>query len=273
MKLKYLWPEIYTQYFKKELLDSEVNEAKATCHQCVKAKPRYKKTDYYLENLKCCTFQPYIPNYAIGAILSEKSERYLVAQNEIRKKIKNREYMLPVGLVAPIRYQIEYVENKKKIFGRDKDFLCSFYDQEKNQCGAWEYRGAVCTSFYCVSSYGAEGKSFWNKVSRFQTYVEIALMEEAMVHLGYSPRQLSDNLKYIRYDLKNEKPTQFERKSWVLQKEKFTALWGDYRNHGEEFYKNCYKHIKSLDSGQFRGAVGELGLKLENELYESVKKL
>ena len=273
LKLKYLWPDFYAQFFKKELLESEVNETKATCHQCVKAWPQYKKSDYYLDNLKCCTFQPYIPNYAIGAILSDPSDRYKAAQEEIRKKIKNREYMLPVGLVAPIRYQIEYVKNKKKIFGRDENFLCAFYDQEKNQCGAWQYRGAVCTSFYCVSSYGKAGKGLWDKVSRFQTYVEIALMEEAMVHLGYSPRQLSDNLKYIRYDMKNEKPTQLEKKSWVLPEKTFANLWGDYRNQGEDFYKNCYKHVKALDVREFREAIGNLGQNLENELYECVKKL
>lgn len=273
MRLKYLWPPLYQNLFPRELLNFEVSETRATCDSCAKAPPKYKKPDYYESHLKCCTFQPYIPNYALGAILSEPSARYDKAKESLRKKIARREYCLPVGMVAPARYQIEFLENKKSIFGRDEDYLCSFYDRQKNQCGIWHYRGAVCTSFYCFSSYGSEGIKFWREMSDFQTYIEMALMEDAMVHLGYSPRQLSENLKHISRNPEEDPATASELKSWVMGKGIYQKLWSDHFEDIEGFYKKCYNHVLSFDRKMALEALGELGHELEKKLLVSLKRL
>lgn len=268
-----MWPPLYQKLFPDDLLNFEIFETKATCDHCAKAAPQYKKADAYQNNLKCCTFQPYIPNFALGAILSDPSQRYEKAKASIRQKLKRREFLLPIGMVASVRYQTEYMKNKKKIFGKDKDYLCSFYDNELNQCGVWHYRGAVCTSFYCFSSYGETGQKFWSEVSDFQTYVEMALMEDAMVHLGYSPRQLSDNLRYIRRDPKDDPATVAELKSWVLDKTLSKKLWADYHDNIEEFYKKCYQHVCRYDKTMYKEAIGEFGEKLERKLIKRLRSI
>jgi len=272
LKLKYLWPNLYHNFFPRELLECDVVEQKATCDDCAKAPGKYKKKDFYESDLKCCTFQPYIPNYAIGAILQESGARYQKAQSSLRDKISRREFLLPVGMVAPIPYQIEFVEDKEKIFGRDKDYLCSFYDKELNQCGVWQYRGSVCTSFYCFSSYGAKGIRFWNEVSDFQTYVEMALMEDALVHLGYSPRQLSDSLRYIKWDAE-EKASVTLKKAWSLSPSVFKSLWSDHHEDIEGFYQKCYTHVLSFDRKNYEEAMGEFGLRLEKKLILRAQSL
>ncbi len=272
MKLKYLWPNLYHNFFSRELLEFDIIEQKATCDNCAKAPAKYKKSDFYESHLKCCTFQPYIPNYAIGAILQESGGRYQKAQSSLRDKISRREFLLPVGMVAPIPYQTEFVENKEKIFGRDKDYLCSFYDSELNQCGAWQYRGAVCTSFYCFSSYGAKGIRFWNEVSDFQTYVEMALMEDALVHLGYSPRQLSESLRYIKWDPEEDASAAL-KKSWSLSPKLFKSLWSDHHEDIEGFYQKCYTHVLSFSRKNYEEAMGEFGLKLEKKLILRAQSL
>lgn len=272
LKLKYIWPELYHSFFPKELLEAEIVENKATCRTCAKSPPQYKKKDHYEAHLKCCTFQPYIPNYAVGALLQDPKKRYRKVQDSLKSKIQRREFLLPIGMVAPIPYQIEFVKKKEKIFGRDENFLCSFYDDELNQCGAWEFRGAVCTTFYCFSSYGKKGQKFWSEVSDFQTYVEMALMEDALVHMGYSPRQLSDLLRYIKWDV-SEKISPAQKKSWSLRSPLFKRLWGDHHDDIESFYRKCYTHVLNFNRKNYEEAMGEGGLQLEKNLIDLAQAL
>lgn len=269
MKLKYIWPDIYTSLLPRKILELDLQENKATCGECIHAPPRYKKADYYENHLKCCTFQPYLPNYAVGAVLSDGSGRFHKAQSTIRKMIQERRYVLPIGIVPSPRYQILYKKNKPQIFGRDENFLCPYFDREALQCGLWKYRGSVCTSFFCESSYGASGKNFWSRSSDYQSYIEMALMEEALVAQDFSPRQISEQLEYINRD----QASSAEMKISVLTKARHREFWQDRSDRAEEFFVSCFRYVQQIDKKEFQESLGKLGKEIEVRLLQSASKL
>lgn len=259
--IKHLLPDFYQSWFPKKLLSADVQEKKATCENCAMS-PEYNK------NLKCCTYHPYTPNYLVGGFLSESRTPAFVRET-VQKKIDSRQYVLPIGIVAPVPHQVEFNHRKKTEFGNREDWLCPYYNRENQNCGIWKMRGAVCTTFHCYSSYGDQGKEFWDRFSDYLTYVEMALMEEALVQLDFSPRQISENLEYLnRFEATPE-----ELKQSVLPEKLARKLWNGYYADQIGFFKRCHEIVSNMNKSQFLEAVGEQGAMIEKNLLGSLRKL
>lgn len=277
MKLKYQLPRVYERLLPKDILAMDANETKATCEACIMskpfispaAKPTNKREVFYEAHLKCCTFHPFLPNYVVGAILSEESLAAPSALGRLRTKIQQGEYSLPLGLVAPPNYQIPFNARKEHEFGRREDWLCPYFNLEQQNCGIWRHRGAVCTTFYCQSSFGSKGLKFWEGLSNYITYVEMALMEEALVMLDFSPRQISDLLGYLNV----ESATKLEMKSPRMPEKKARDLWNGYFDDQEGFFKKCFQIVSELDRRSFQELLSEPGERLEASLRKSFTKI
>lgn len=269
MKLKYQLPRVYESLLPKDILSMEPAETKATCDKCNMARPRNKREIFYEAHLKCCTFHPFLPNYVVGAILSEPHLAAPSAVATIHRKIAQNEYSLPLGLVAPANYQIPFNARKENEFGRREDWLCPYFNREQQNCGIWRNRGAVCTTFYCHSSFGAKGLRFWGELSNYITYVEMALMEEALVMLDFSPRQISDLLEYLNI----ESATKIQMKSARLPEKKGRELWNGYYDDPAGFFKKCFQVVKDLDRKSFQELLSEPGERLEAQLRMSFGRI
>lgn len=257
-KLKTYLPTFYADILPHEVLALPIQETKATCEACIEV-PKYEN------NLKCCTFHPFLPNYLVGQILEDQKKTPTFISKTLQHKISNREYVLPLGVVAPVRYQVDFNANKSKGFGKNQDWLCPYYDLSQNRCGVWRNRGSVCTTFYCHSSKGAKGKKFWKEALDYLSYVEMALAEEALVYLDFSPRQISDLLDYInRYQ-----GTKLELKSDSLELKKAKLLWNGYYEDQPGFFLKTSKIVKDFNRKQFSEAMGELGEKLTDRLIKA----
>ncbi|MBC7371783.1 MAG: hypothetical protein H7326_09465 [Bdellovibrionaceae bacterium] len=268
MKIKYQVPRVYEQILPKDLLQMDLVETKATCDACIMAKPKNRGAIFYEDYLKCCTFHPFLPNYAVGAMLTEPAQISAEARSAIRGKISRREYSLPLGLVAPVSYQVEFNHRKENEFGQREDWLCPYFDRDKQNCGIWRHRGAVCTSFHCKSSHGVRGQNYWSELSNYMTYVEMALMEEALVMLDFSPRQIGDLLGYInRFE-----GTAAELKSPQMALKTARSLWNGYFDDQEGFYKKCFQIVGNLDRKTYRELIGEPGKRLEENLRKAFGK-
>lgn len=268
MKIKYQVPRVYEQILPKDLLQMDLPETKATCSACIMARPKNQGRIFYESNLKCCTFHPFLPNYTIGAILTEPAQISAGALAAIQNKISKSEYSLPMGLVAPVGYQVEFNHRKENEFGQRDDWLCPYYNRELQNCGIWRHRGAVCTSFHCQSSFGVRGQNYWAELSNYMTYVEMALMEEALVMLDFSPRQISDQLEYLnRFE-----GTASEMKSSRMPLKKARQLWNGYFEDPETFYKKCFQIVSNLDKKAYRELIGEPGQRLEENLRKAFGK-
>lgn len=267
MLLKYQLPEIYKNLLPREILEFSPNEKKATCETCAMSRPRHRGKVHYREDLKCCTFHPFLPNYMVGALFKEESSTE--SHRLFRDKIARREYALPIGMVAPVRYQVAFNAREEGDFGQRDEWLCPYYNKEKQNCNVWRNRGVVCTTFFCKSSYGKVGLKFWEKLSSYLWYVELALLEEALVMLDFSPRQIMDLLDYHnRFD-----GTAAEKKSWVLPENKAKELWNGYFDDQEDFYKKCHDIVTNLDKKSFHEMLGEQGQSLEEEIFAILPSL
>lgn len=253
-------PHIYKPLIQKQILNLDVTETKATCSNCLRA--RDKRFAYtYRKDLKCCTFHPFLPNYAVGALL-QSSEGQIGVQ-KIKQKIEGREFALPMGIVAPFDYQFKFLTREEEQFGNDPNLLCPYYDQKQHQCSVWRYRGVVCTTFFCRSDDGQNGLKFWAVLNDYLSYVEMALAEECLVQLDFSPRDLSDQLFYLnKREFEND---EVEQKNLPAAQDKL--LWNGYTDK-IEFYKKCFAIVQKLDRNQFKEVIGQQGLELEKEVIQ-----
>lgn len=269
MKLKYQLPQIYQRLLPEKILRLELTESKATCDSCAMSQGRHRGPIFYDEQLKCCTFYPFLPNYVVGGILLSDRETERKAQAIIKEKIIRREFSLPIGLVAPVRYQVAFNQRDEGEFGQRWDWLCPYFNQAQGNCLIWRNRGSVCTSFYCKSSYGKKGLQFWKSLEDYLSYIEMALMEEALAYLDFSPRQVSDLLGYLN----RQKATKAEMKTWILPKKRALELWNGYYDEQEEFFKKCYRIIAGFDRKAFHQAMGVQGEKILADLDCAIGKL
>lgn len=260
LNLEQIVPKIYSGFISKKVLAINVTETKATCDNCLRSRDR-RFAYTYKPDLKCCTFHPYLPNYAVGALLQQENETPGI--KKIKCKIENREFAFPIGIMAPFDYQFIFLTKEKEHFGNDKNLLCPYYDDLKNQCSIWQYRGVVCTSFYCRSDFGQDGLKFWAVLSDYLSYVEMSLAEECLVQLDFSPRDLSDQLLFL--NKREFEPEETEQKCLALDVDK--SLWNGY-NDKTDFYKKCFAIVQKIDRKQFKDILGSQGLGLEKEVIE-----
>lgn len=269
MKLKFQLPRVYEKLWDQDLLRMDPTETKATCDDCAMARPKNRRKIFYEKDLKCCTFYPFIPNYAVGALFAHPEHASFGAMAHLREKIARRRYSLPIGMIPPVSYQVRFNARRENEFGRREDWLCPYYNKEQQNCGIWRHRGSVCSSFYCQSSYGAKGLKFWDELSNYMSYVEMALMEEALAMLDFSPRQVSDLLGYIN----RKEGTQAELKSSVIPEKKARELWNGYYDDQEGFFKKSFEIVSNLDKRSFQELLGETGERLEENLRKAYQKI
>lgn len=266
MKLRHQIPDVYARFFPKKLLELDPVEPKATCEACAMAPEKHRGKDTYRADLKCCTFHPWIPNFAIGEILRDPSEKSKSGAAVLRGKIARREYALPSGIVAPVRYQVNFNARERGDFGNREDWLCPYYDRATELCLLWKQRGSVCMSYHCKSQHGARGKAFWKKLENYLSYVEMALMEEALAELDFSPRQVSDLLDFMnRFEGSPQ-----EMKSDILPEKRARQLWNGYFDEQENFYGKCADVVAKFDRKAFEAALGGTGEDLEVDLLQAL---
>lgn len=258
--IKYQLPELYQKLLPKELLEAPLNETKATCSNC--------NWKFYQPSLKCCTYEPYLPNYLVGGIF-ESASTSESALKALRTKIDKRICSLPIGMTASVKYQVAFNAREPQDFGNKSEWLCPYYNRELQNCGVWKYRGAVCSTYYCQSDRGQSGIELWEELSSYLTYVEMAIMEDVLVHLDFSPRQISDCLVYI--NRQEGSPAEMKTDSLPLSKAK--KLWNGYFDNQEEFFRKTYKIVKAYDKKRFKEAMGETGAEIEDRLLDSVRTL
>lgn len=256
MKLSEVCVPILSQYLDRTFGCISVEEKTATCGDCLCSKDCRGDLPFYRSDLKCCTFHPYLPNYAVGALL--EAEWVAPSVKELlREKIRNREYALPMGIFVPVAYQVNFNNRNTEDFGNKEEFRCPYYDKIKQQCGIWKYRGSVCTSYFCASDRGPEGLQFWELLGEYLHVSEMVLAQDCIVSMGLSPESIDEQLEYINCQTGTPEELSSNSMSIAL----FKHHWSDWGDDIEAFYKGCFKYVGGLSADQ----IGQL---LYDEIYE-----
>lgn len=261
-------PQLYHGLVPRKLLDFEIIETKANCANCSMARenrgPRAKIT--YKIDLKCCTFDPWVPNFAVGNILSDRNLSASVKE-AILGKIDDIEQCSPLGLRPSTQFQRRFLRKDEMEFGNRKDWLCPFYNREQQNCGIWQHRGNVCVSFYCKSNAGQTGLRFWEELGDYLHLLELSLMEECLVQLDFSPRQMSDLLPLI------DRQTHLQSKALPkITPQQSKIFWNGYSDPTEFFIK-CAKIVKALKPKQVAEILGESGQRAWGRLEARMHQL
>jgi Fe-S-cluster containining protein len=265
--LKDQLPSLYNQFFSEDIKNFSINEKLATCDNCALSNGQSPDKRNYKPNLKCCTFQPFQTNYLLGEILGS-STIPIEVYSRIQTMIETHEYALPIGIVASIPKQIEFHKTKKD-FGNLESMLCPYFDRVQNNCGIWKSRSSVCTSFHCLSSYGKKGFAFWDSLSNYISFIEMAFMEECLLKLNFTPIEISKQVYFL--DEFKKKPK--ENFGTHIEESFAKQIWKKYYLDKEGFYIKCFEIIQNISPAKFKKILGEQGKSIKIDLYAAMQNI
>lgn len=165
-------PPLYAAWLDELLAVPIPAETRATCHDCAMAckpgKTYAAEEVHYEPDLKCCTYYPDLSNFAVGRILRDP---VCVGRDEVLHRIACGTRVTPMGIGRPPMYGAVYQKRTPETFGRSRRLRCSFLTP-LGQCGIWEHRESICTTYFCKLDRGAVGKRFWTELQRLLYLVE-----------------------------------------------------------------------------------------------------
>jgi hypothetical protein len=257
-----------------------LTETKADCLNCICAQKKSETLPLYRADIKCCTFRPFIPNFAVGAILDQSildlsnypTWTVVNAKTKtlIENKIKKNEYTLPLGIFAPVRYQYHFHRRKPEDFGNNESMVCPYMMRDTAQCGLWIHRSSVCMSYYCASDYGKNGLLFWELFGDYVHHLEMALAQDCMVSMGFSPDAIDLQLEYMSC----ETATPEELKTDSMPDALSNSYWQDWGNQDyQEYYRACARYAHDLKPQLINDMIDEEGFHMQDELKTIITQL
>ena len=249
MSLIDVFPNLFRQILAE--FDLPLEEKRATCDDCRMAKSEGGFS--YKADLKCCTFFPFLYNFQVGALLTEAK-----SPPEILEKLNafiKTEQAQPLGVAPDFAYQKKFIRRGVEAFGRDAELLCPYFDRKYSRCGIWNWRGGVCTSFYCESSYGLKGIEFWRDLEKYFLLLENTLGYDALLNLGFNDTEVKNCLKALPQSL--TKPYRFSQN-----------LWQEMGHERESIYLKSYQYVNSLSYQRIQKLLGDEALNIQAELYK-----
>lgn len=233
-------------------------EHKATCANCAMCPGQDSAVEpvdgvnrYFRPDAKCCTYHPRIPNYLVGALLSDPRPELEEGRRRMRARIETGHAVTPQWLRAPAMQQLLY-DNARRAFGRSLLLRCPFFAVETGSCTVWPYREAVCSTYFCRFVSGEDGRRMWTSIKRYLTLVEIQLSRWAVYQ--HAPELVIDG------------PDPSERGSGPLGPEELDGapanpadlakMWGRFAGRAEELYRACWESVRTLTAEAVDGILG-----------------
>ena len=202
------------------------------CQKC-----RMVEKTIYLAHLKCCTYHPFLPNYSVGAILNDNKQGAKI----LKKKIARREFTLPLGMMPSWHYRQKHKYKEGSDFGCMDDLLCPFFNSLSGGCHIWQQRSSACAAFHCESDRGDKGRDYWQQFNEAFYYVEMALSQDFLLHLGYDWEEVEEQLSYLENSAHNVDSLK------ALSFKSYRRLWRHYAGREKVFYEECFEYLLSLD--------------------------
>jgi Fe-S-cluster containining protein len=256
-------PALYRSIFPSFFQSPVPPESKATCSACAMceaANPvRIEAVDgvsrSFRPDTKCCTYHPRLPNYLVGAILSDEDAAMAEGRRRIQEKIDHGVGVNPQWIKAPTRYNLLYT-NSKQAFGRTLSLRCPYYESQGGLCTIWRYREAVCSTYFCKYVAGADGRKFWMTLKTWLTLAEIQLSRYALLQLlpdyvllGKDKADNSGGPLTIE-DLDDKR----------LPEKEYAELWHPWVGREAELYRRSYEVVRALSSDEFENLLGIDGI-------------
>ncbi len=253
-----------------ELFRAEIpHEEKATCANCAmcEGSARTARVDsvdgvsrFFRPDTKCCTYHPRLPNYLVGAILSDERPELAEGRRRISERIRDRQGATPQWLRAPASYNLLYAHARKS-FGKAESLLCPYFSRDTGGCTVWPWREAVCSTYFCQYVAGADGRAQWTETKRFLTLVEVQLSRWAVWKL--LPAFLDEGRDRDDGSVGILGPEELDGLGTPLGDHR--ALWKEWTGREEDFYRECFRLVSGLTAADLERMLG-----LDGELQRDV---
>jgi Fe-S-cluster containining protein len=241
-------------------LDEEIPaESKATCADCAmlesacgaRAAPVDGRPRFFRPDTKCCTFHPRLPNYLVGAILSDDSPAAAEGRRRVEARLATRVGVTPEWLHPPRAFTLLY-DSARGAFGRARGLRCPFYAPGEGACTIWAHRDAVCSTYFCKYEAGEDGRRFWTAVKELVSLVEIQLARAALLELAPELLDAAPGLKpgaaapLGPEDVDGEGPSE----------ERHAAAWGPWAGREAALYARCHAWVAGLSRADLDALLG-----------------
>jgi Fe-S-cluster containining protein len=251
-----LLPAVYRELLPPFFAGEALVETKATCDDCAMCDKTGgaggDATAYFRPDAKCCTFQPHLPNYLVGAVLRDADPALAEGGRRICARIAGRIGVTPQWLAPGRKYSLLLEASRASSFGRSTALRCSFFEPDGGLCTIWKHRDSACSTFFCKHVGGADGKLFWTALESWLRLVERRLSAYAVQTLApelEEPAVAAGTLTLE--DLEERAPSPAD----------YAAAWGAWAGREAEFYERCYEVVSALDRDRFEALVGDDGAK------------
>jgi pimeloyl-ACP methyl ester carboxylesterase len=248
--LRQALPRIYDRILPAFFDADAPEEPKATCHDCAMC-PTAEATPgviHFRRDTKCCTYQPHLPNYLVGAILADTEPAMAEGQRRVRAHIEGRVGVTARWLAPSRKRSALFRAARDASFGRTLTLRCPYYvDEAGGLCSIWRHRESVCSTFFCKYDAGADGQAFWRALNDYLRHVERALVLHVVDTLAPSlaePPRPFDQMSLE--ELEDQPPTAAD----------YASFWGAWQGREEAFYLEAHALVAGLSRDAFDRIVG-----------------
>lgn len=160
-------PPLYAAWLRAAAGGPIPRETVATCDACVMLPSEGSLPDatFFLPAVKCCAYQPALPGFLAGGILSDEDPTMAHGRKALEKQIESRVGVAPIGIKANEAFNLLYTMTPG-VFGRAPALRCP-YLTDGGDCGVWRHRPGVCATWFCKHVRGETGFRFWRLADRF----------------------------------------------------------------------------------------------------------
>ncbi|HQY65372.1 MAG: hypothetical protein IPF92_03885 [Myxococcales bacterium] len=261
-------PPLYARWIAEASIDLPA-EPLATCDSCVMlAEPEaLPGAVFFDEGTKCCTYQPALPSFLVGEVLSDPAEAR--SRDLLVERIAAREGVTPLGVDAPEQLRDAYLAvTRDGRFGRAPELACPHL-LPGAACGIWRHRNATCATWFCKHERGATGARFWRRLRDLLALAEARLARWCALEVGIGDAALASLMEITDAagDRVKEPRADPDRA--------YRARWGPWAGREASFYVECAARVDALswpDVMRITGSDADLGLRLVRHTRDALGK-
>lgn len=223
-------------------------ETKATCDHCAMLPhgDNPPPAEYFHPAVKCCSYQPQLPNFLAGRILSDDRPALAPGRHELEQRISKKIAVTPVwagpGAVFGLLYR-----SAPAVFGRATALRCHFLTPA-GDCAIWAHRPGVCATWFCKHDRGNTGFVFWRTGTKLLQYVEQELALWCAIELKIA---LNEILKADSTAVPDVSELGGE-----LDHARYRRAWGEWIDREPDFYRACARLVDPLSWDQVQNICG-----------------
>jgi hypothetical protein len=220
------------------------------CDSCPMTAASREEMDFdlakpFAPDTKCCTFIPRLPNYFVGAILTDQDME--TGRELLKNRMQERRGIFPQGIYPDKKYRLLYEYGRKNGFGKSALLKCPYYLQGEFNCSLWKYRESICATWFCKYLGGETGRAFWNEMRDLFKLIQEKLIEHAMQKQGFNVVPPFGDDEHLSCEDLDDLP---------MNGREYQLRWQQWEGREEEFYIHCFKIISRLKVDEFNQILG-----------------